>query len=95
MLPLQHASVVLFVIILVVFGVLSSKFLEPANLVNILIQSSSVGVVATGMTFVLLTAGIDLSVGSVMFLGPLVGGLLMRDAGVDVGVALQIGRAHV
>jgi ribose/xylose/arabinose/galactoside ABC-type transport system permease subunit len=40
------------------------------------------------MVFVLLTAGIDLSVGSVMFLGPLVGGLLMRDAGVDVGVAL-------
>lgn len=77
LLPLQHAPVVLFVIVLVVFGTLSSKFLEPANLVNILIQSSSVGVVATGMTFVLLTAGIDLSVGSIMFLSAAVAGKMV------------------
>lgn len=56
------------------FGVLSPKFLEVANLVNILIQSSSAGIVAIGMTFVLLTGGIDLSVGAVMFLSAVVAG---------------------
>ena len=48
------------------FATLSPRFLEPANLVNIVVQCASVGIVATGMTFVLLTAGIDLSVGMLM-----------------------------
>ena len=47
-----------------VFTTLSPRFIDPANLVNIVVQCSSVGIVATGMTFVLLTAGIDLSVGA-------------------------------
>ena len=42
-------------------------FLQPANLVNIMVQSSSAAIVAIGMNFVLLTAGVDLSVGSIMF----------------------------
>lgn len=87
LLPLRHASVVLFIIVLVVFGTLSSKFLEPANLVNILIQSSSVGVVATGMTFVLLTAGIDLSVGSIMFLSAAIAGKMVL-SGYPLSTAL-------
>src|SRR3712207_4543599 len=72
--PLQYASTILFAGILIIFGALSSKFLELSNLVNILVQSSSAGVVAIGMTFVLLTAGIDLSVGSIMFLSAVVAG---------------------
>jgi ribose transport system permease protein len=58
----------------VVFASLSPRFLEPANLVNILVQCASVGIVATGMTFVLLTAGIDLSVGAIMFVSAAVAG---------------------
>lgn len=64
---LQQASLLLFVGVFLVFGWLSPKFLTTNNLVNILIQSSSIAIVAIGMTFVLLTAGIDLSVGSIMF----------------------------
>ncbi|MBX9628468.1 MAG: ABC transporter permease [Gemmataceae bacterium] len=60
-----------------VFAALSPQFLTAGNLINVLIQSSAVGIVATGMTFVLLTAGIDLSVGSVMFLGAAVCGVLV------------------
>lgn len=60
-----------------VFGALSPTFLTVGNLINILIQSSAVGIVATGMTFVLLTAGIDLSVGSVMLFGAAVCGTLV------------------
>ena len=59
------------------FACLSPKFLAAGNFVNILVQSSPVAIVAVGMTFVLLTAGIDLSVGSVMFLAGAVGGSLV------------------
>ena len=60
-----------------VFGLLSPRFLQPANLLNIVVQSSSIGIVAVGMTMVLLTAGIDLSVGSIMFLSAAVAGKLV------------------
>lgn len=65
---LKYAPLILYALVFAVFGSLSAKFAEPQNLVNILIQSSATAVVAVGMTVVLLTAGVDLSVGSVMFL---------------------------
>ncbi len=68
MLALNYAPLILFSLVFAVFGSLSGKFLEAQNLVNILIQSSSTAVAAIGMTLVLLTAGVDLSVGSVMFI---------------------------
>jgi ribose transport system permease protein len=51
------------------FAALSPRFLTIGNLSAILVQSSWLVVVALGMNFVLLTAGVDLSVGSVMYLG--------------------------
>ncbi|TBL76541.1 ABC transporter permease [Paenibacillus thalictri] len=63
-----YASVILFVLVFAVFSMLSDKFLDLKNIINILQQSSSIGIVAIGMTFVLLVAGIDLSVGSIMFI---------------------------
>jgi ribose transport system permease protein len=59
-----------------VFSLLSPRFLDPANLLNVVVQASSVGIVATGMAFVLLTAGIDLSVGAVMLVSAAVAGKL-------------------
>jgi ribose transport system permease protein len=66
---LDFAPGVLFVLVLSVFGLLSGKFLAVENLTQILVQSAPTAVVATGMTFVLLTAGVDLSVGALMFIG--------------------------
>ena len=66
---LDFAPGVLFVLVLSVFGLLSGKFLVAENLTQILVQSAPTAVVATGMTFVLLTAGVDLSVGALMFIG--------------------------
>lgn len=55
-------------IVVVLFGVLlailSPVFLTPVNLINLLYQSTILGVFAIGMTFVILTAGIDVSVGA-------------------------------
>ncbi|MCH6256135.1 ABC transporter permease [Puniceicoccaceae bacterium K14] len=69
---LDHSTLILFAAIVITFGFLSSQFFTFQNLSNILIQSSSLAIIATGMTFVLLTAGIDLSVGSTMFLAGVV-----------------------
>jgi len=66
---LDFAPVALFVAVLLVFGAMSDKFLTADNFTQILVQSSSTAVVAVGMTFVLLTAGVDLSVGAIMFVG--------------------------
>ena len=66
---LDFAPVALFAVVLLVFGLMSDKFLTADNFTQILVQSSATAVVATGMTFVLLTAGVDLSVGAIMFIG--------------------------
>ncbi|MEZ4772550.1 MAG: ABC transporter permease [Bacteroidia bacterium] len=72
----RHSTIWLFVAVLVIFSFLSPQFLTFSNLTNILIQSSSLAILAIGMTFVLLTAGIDLSAGSVMFVAGVVSGKL-------------------
>lgn len=74
---LKQAPVLLFCAVFATFGSLSRQFLEVQNLVNILVQSSSIAVAAMGMTLVLLTAGVDLSVGSVMFVAVAVTGKLI------------------
>ncbi|MDZ8067060.1 MAG: ribose ABC transporter permease [Nostoc sp. DedQUE08] len=56
----------ILVIICILFTFLSPNFLTSANIVNILRQASINIVLATGMTFVILTGGIDLSVGSIL-----------------------------
>jgi len=72
-----------------VFSALSPEFLEARNLVNVLVQSASLGIVATGMAFVLLTAGIDLSVGSAMFVSAALAGKLVV-AGWGLGAAFAV-----
>ena len=84
---INHATLLLFGGVLAVFGVLSPKFLTIANLSNVLVQSSSTLVVGVGMTFVLLTAGVDLSVGAIMFVAAGVAGKLVL-AGTSLPVAL-------
>ncbi|MEQ1825744.1 MAG: ABC transporter permease [Pirellula sp.] len=71
---LNQVPIILFLAVFVTLGCMSDRFLELQNLTNILIQSSSLAVAAIGMTFVLLTAGVDLSVGSVMFVAVAVSG---------------------
>ncbi len=76
---LDFAPVALFGAVLLVFGLMSDKFLTEDNLTQILVQSAATAVVATGMTFVLLTAGVDLSVGAIMFIGAGIAGKMALD----------------
>ncbi len=84
---LDFAPLLLFAVVLAFFGLQSGKFLEPRNLVNIVVQASSTGIVAVGMTFVLLTAGVDLSVGAIMFVAAAIAGK-MALAGVPLPLVL-------
>lgn len=73
-----------------VFATRSPQFLTPSNLLNISLQTSIIAIVAVGMTFAILTAGIDLSVGSVVALsGALAAGLVARQ-GLDTFVAIPL-----
>ncbi len=86
----RHATYVIFACVLVYFGVQAPSFLGPESLGNIIKQSSFIGIAAVGMTFVLLTGGIDLSVGSVMYLAPLIAGMAMKSLGLGVAEGLAI-----
>jgi ribose transport system permease protein len=87
LLALNHATLILFALVLAVFSVLSPRFFTGDNLVNLLVQSSSTAVVGIGMTFVLLTAGVDLSVGAIMFVSAGIAGKLLL-GGSSLPVAL-------
>lgn len=83
----------LALLIAFVLSLLSPYFLTTANLLNLLDQSVVVGIVAIGMTFVILTGGIDLSVGSVAGLtGVILGlGLQRFDIPISIGFAVIAG----
>jgi ribose transport system permease protein len=91
---LNNSTIVLFIVVSIIFVVSSPSLRQidtlAASISNIVKQASFTGIVAVGMTFVLLTAGIDLSVGSNMYLSAVVAGLLMRSQGIDVLPALLI-----
>ncbi len=74
----------LFLILLVLgFALLEPRFMHPLNVLNVLRQVSISGLVAIGMTFVILTAGIDLSVGSLLALAGLVAGYVSKGGLAD------------
>lgn len=74
---LRNAPLLLFVAVFVLFGALESSFLRPETVELVLYQAAFTGILAVGMTFVLLTAGIDLSVGATMYLAAVIMGELL------------------
>jgi ribose transport system permease protein len=69
-------SIVVLAVLFAVMAVLSSAFLSVSNVLNILLSTSVFGVLAIGMTFVISSAGIDLSVGSILALSGVVGAIV-------------------
>lgn len=66
----------------------TDSFLTARNLLNVLDQVTVLGIMAVGMTFVILIGGIDLSVGSVLALAMMVMGFLFKEAGMPMEVAI-------
>src|SRR4030095_9845316 len=76
--PVQELVLPIVIIALIIVGVIirPGVFLTSDNLLNVLTQASITGIIAIGMTFVIATGGIDLSVGSVLAAACIAGGLL-------------------
>lgn len=81
------SSIIALALLCIVFAVMSPTFLTSNNLINVASQVSVNAIIALGMTFVILTAGIDLSVGSILAVCGIIMGLLMK-ANVPVIVAI-------
>jgi ribose transport system permease protein len=87
----QKFGIVLVLVGLVVyFSIMSNAFLTPDNLFNVARQVSMLGIASVGMMFVILTAGIDLSVGSVMAFVGVVCAHLMVNVGMNPVLACVI-----
>jgi len=78
-----------FAVELVLFSLLSPHFLTADNLLNVSLQTSITAIIAVGMTFVILTAGIDLSVGSLVAVVGVLTTLLLA-AVTPLGVAFPV-----
>jgi len=84
----QLAAAGALIVVFVFLSVASPVFLSADNLFNIGVQTSYTAVIAIGMTLVIITAGIDLSVGSVAALSGVVGVVLMTKTGIPVVPAI-------
>jgi ribose/xylose/arabinose/galactoside ABC-type transport system permease subunit len=71
-------------------ALISDAFLNPFNIINVLRQVALFGIVSIGMTFVILTAGIDLSIGSIVAVTAVVSAMML-DAGTPIAVVLAAG----
>ena len=79
-----------FIILVVIVSILNPSFLQPLNILNLLRQVAINALIAYGMTFVILTGGIDLSVGSILALSSaLMAGMMV--SGLDPILAIIIG----
>ncbi|TQS73627.1 ribose ABC transporter permease [Rhodobacteraceae bacterium] len=79
------------IVVSVLMGFASDNFFSVSNIMNVLRQVSIVGILAVGMTFVILTGGIDLSVGAVMALSGTIAAGLMVNMGMPGWVGLLAG----
>ena len=85
----ELTTVLALIILMAVITIINSNFLTANNLLNLLLQVTSNALIAFGMTFVILTGGIDLSVGSILALSSaLTAGLL--GSGMPVTLAILI-----
>jgi len=84
----QVAAAGALIVVFVVLSLASPEFLTADNLFNIGSQTAVVAVIAIGMTLVIITAGIDLSVGSVAALSGVVGVMLIVNAGLSVPLGI-------
>ena len=90
----SYGILIAFVLIVIAMTILSPVFLTVTNVLNVIRQSSIYGIMAIGMTFVILTGGIDLSVGSLLAIaGAIAAGSIKSGLGLGLAVliALAIG----
>jgi ribose transport system permease protein len=87
----QNKSLVGLIVLIVAVSLASPDFLDVGNLLNVLRQTSINAVIAMGMTFVILTAGIDLSVGAILALcGAFAASLIASGSGLLIAMPIVL-----
>lgn len=94
---INNNTFIILLLLIVVSTFMSDTFLTTMNIRNIMLQQAGPILVAMGLLFVILTGGIDLSVGSIMALGATVSAILITDMGLhftaSIGTAVLVGLA--
>ncbi|MBS6275827.1 MAG: ABC transporter permease [Actinomycetaceae bacterium] len=87
---IELAILFALVILVVSLSIIEPRFLMPANIENVLSQVMVLGLIAIGQTFVILTGGIDLSVGGIAAISTMVGAIVMLQWGFVPGVIAML-----
>ncbi|WP_203248894.1 ABC transporter permease [Sporosarcina beigongshangi] len=90
----EYSVIIAFLIIFIAASIISPRFLDINNQFNILMQVSIIGIIALGMTVVMISGGIDLSVGSVLALTGVMTVLALNASGsilIAILVAFAVG----
>ena len=85
----KFQSLIGLIVFSVIVAFINSRFMTTSNILNILRQTSINAVIATGMTFVILTGGIDLSVGSILGFSGAVAAMMLA-SGVNSIIAIPV-----
>lgn len=85
------APIIGIVALVIILSFLSPYFFTISNIINILRQVSIISIVAVGMTYAILTGGIDLSVGSIVALSGVVTTVLLKNFGLNLGLCILTG----
>jgi ribose transport system permease protein len=81
------------VLLLIIFTIASPNFLIPSNITTILLMTAVNGILAVGITFIIVTGGIDLSAGTVMTFGSMITAIFISKLGMPVAVGVLMGIA--
>jgi len=92
---LKYNTLIIFIILLIVSSIISDAFFTARNITNLLRQVSGIGIVSLGMLLVIMTGGIDLSVGSIVAFAGVISAyfLLSMPFALGIGVTILIGVA--
>lgn len=95
MLMLRYGMVAVLVALLIVTSILDPTFLQGKNLLNIALEWAPVGLMAIGMTYVIIAGGFDLSVGGTYAMGGVVFAAIAQHGSVWLGLAAALGAGAV
>ncbi len=87
----EYAVWIMLVVLVAVFSLAVPNFATTGNMVTILRQVANIGILSVGMTFVLISGGIDLSIGNQMGLVGVIAALLMVQYNVSPVLACLVG----
>jgi ribose transport system permease protein len=87
----KFAALGSLIALILIFSLTSSAFFSVNNAMTIALQVTSIGILGIGATCVIITGGIDLSVGSVLALAGVVAALAVKEAGMPVPLAMLVG----